>query len=375
MYDVKNIETNKLYNVKKSNIVLGVIGADCHAVGNKILYSVLTQKGFNVTNLGVMVNQDEFIDAAIETGADAILVSSIYGHGEIDCMGFRGKCIERGLEEIILYVGGNLVIGKHTFNDVENLFSKMGFNRVFHPNVDLHDMAAILEDDIKHENTAWGKVNPVKQGKVKIAVVMTARYFAPKLIALFKAQHKEIELEVEILTREDVINQLENNKVDLAIMGRPPTNLSLESKWFSDHPYVLIAAADHPLAGLKNIHPEQLEKETFFTREADSGTRMMLDHYMFSNKLNPRNIQEITSIESIKQSVMAGMGVAIMSLHTVGLEYQTGHLVVLDIENMPIVKAWYILHMERKLLNPAATTFKAFMQSEAVEYMKDYLPV
>jgi methylaspartate mutase sigma subunit len=133
---------------QKSTVVLGVIGADCHAVGNTILNSVLTRLGFHVVNLGVMVSQDEFIDAAIETGAQAILVSSIYGHGEIDCMGFRGRCIERGLENIVLYVGGNLVIGKRPFAEVEALFATMGFDRVFSPSADLNTMAALLRQDI-----------------------------------------------------------------------------------------------------------------------------------------------------------------------------------------------------------------------------------
>ena len=93
--------------MQKPTIVIGVIGADCHAVGNKVLDRVFSQHNFNVINLGVMVSQDEYIDAAIETGAQAIVVSSIYGHGEVDCLGMRERCIERGLGEILLYVGGN----------------------------------------------------------------------------------------------------------------------------------------------------------------------------------------------------------------------------------------------------------------------------
>src|SRR5579883_2670336 len=100
---------------EKVKVVLGVIGADCHAVGNKVIASVLEPLGIELINLGVMVSQDEFIDAAVETGADAILVSSIYGHGEIDCLGLRERCVERGLADIILYVGGNLVVGKREF--------------------------------------------------------------------------------------------------------------------------------------------------------------------------------------------------------------------------------------------------------------------
>ncbi len=128
--------------------ILGVIGSDCHAVGNKILEHALVSEGIKVVNLGVMVSQDEFIDAAIETGAQAILVASIYGHGEIDCDGLRGRCLERGLDRIVLYVGGNLVIGKRDFSDVEALFRGMGYDRVFPPTVDLKQMADLLKQDV-----------------------------------------------------------------------------------------------------------------------------------------------------------------------------------------------------------------------------------
>lgn len=133
----------------KGKIVLGVIGADCHAVGNRILNDFFQTHGFSVENLGVMVSQEEFIDAAIETGADAILVSSLYGHGEIDCAGFRDHCIERGLDNVVLYVGGNLVVGKTPFSEVEEKFKAMGYNRVFNPSVELEDVAAFLEQDIQ----------------------------------------------------------------------------------------------------------------------------------------------------------------------------------------------------------------------------------
>jgi methylaspartate mutase sigma subunit len=129
-------------------VILGVIGSDCHAVGNKIIEHALVREGIAVVNLGVMVSQDEFIDAAIETGARAILVSSIYGHGEIDCDGLRGRCLERGLDGVLLYVGGNLVIGKRDFPEVERLFRGMGYDRVFPPTIDLREVAACLRQDV-----------------------------------------------------------------------------------------------------------------------------------------------------------------------------------------------------------------------------------
>jgi methylaspartate mutase sigma subunit len=114
-------------------IVLGVIGSDCHAVGNKILDHALTEAGYNVVNIGVLSPQEDFINAAIETNANAILVSSLYGHGEIDCRGMREKCDEAGLNGIKLYVGGNIVVGKQNWEDVYGRFIAMGFDRVYPP--------------------------------------------------------------------------------------------------------------------------------------------------------------------------------------------------------------------------------------------------
>lgn len=130
----------------KKTIVTGVIGADVHAVGNKILTYALEQAGFNVVNLGVMVSQEEYIEAAIETKADAILVSSLYGHGEIDCSGLREKCNEAGLKDIPLLAGGNLVVGKQNFEDVEQRFMAMGFTRVYPPGTKIEKTIADLNE-------------------------------------------------------------------------------------------------------------------------------------------------------------------------------------------------------------------------------------
>lgn len=121
-------------------VVIGVIGADVHAVGNKIIDFALQEAGFNVVNLGVMVSQEEFVQAAIETDADAILVSSLYGHGEIDCQGLREKCDEAGLDGIQLIAGGNLVVGKQNFEEVEDRFISMGFNKVTPPGTPIEDI-------------------------------------------------------------------------------------------------------------------------------------------------------------------------------------------------------------------------------------------
>ncbi|MBZ4646095.1 MAG: methylaspartate mutase sigma subunit [Clostridiales bacterium] len=134
--------------MSQKTLVMGVIGADVHAIGNKILEYAFKQAGFKVVNLGVMVSQEEYIKAAIETAADAILVSSLYGHGEMDCRGLREKCDEAGLENIPLYVGGNLVVGKTPFEEVEKKFKEMGFQRVYPPGTPPEVTIADLKKDL-----------------------------------------------------------------------------------------------------------------------------------------------------------------------------------------------------------------------------------
>jgi methylaspartate mutase sigma subunit len=130
-------------------IVLGVIGSDCHAVGNKILDHGLTEAGYNVINIGVLSPQEDFINAAIETNADAILVSSLYGHGEIDCRGLREKCDEAGLKGIKLYVGGNIVVGKQNWEEVYDRFKAMGFDRVYPPGTSVETAVGHLREDLE----------------------------------------------------------------------------------------------------------------------------------------------------------------------------------------------------------------------------------
>ncbi len=133
----------------KLTLVTGVIGADTHIVGNRILSMALEKEGFKVVALGALTPAEDFIKAAIETAADAILVSSLYGQGELDCRGFRNMCVEAGLDDITLYVGGNLVVGKQSWEDVESRYRDMGFDRAFPPGTRTPDVVEMLDEDLK----------------------------------------------------------------------------------------------------------------------------------------------------------------------------------------------------------------------------------
>lgn len=135
--------------MKTPTVVIGVIGSDCHAVGNKIIEFTLKESGFNVVNIGVLSPQEDFINAAVETKADAIIVSSLYGQGEIDCRGMKEKCEEAGLKDVLLYIGGNIVVGKQNFTDVERRFKGMGFDRVYPPGTPIEVTIKQLKIDLK----------------------------------------------------------------------------------------------------------------------------------------------------------------------------------------------------------------------------------
>lgn len=135
------------------NIVLGVIGADCHAVGNKILEIAFRDAGFTVHNLGVMVPQEEFVAAAIETNARALIISSLCGHAEIDCRGLRERCVEAGIGDILLYLGGNLTVGEADFQEVQQRFTAMGFDRVFPPGTMPEEGIEALRADLAARGT------------------------------------------------------------------------------------------------------------------------------------------------------------------------------------------------------------------------------
>lgn len=130
-------------------VVLGVLGVDAHVVGNKIMAHALEESGFRVVNIGTFSSQEDFIRAAIESAADALMVGSLCGHGEMECRNFRDNCIEAGIGNIHMVVGGNLVVGKQNWNDVEKRFQEMGFNRVYPPGISPKKVIEDLIQDLK----------------------------------------------------------------------------------------------------------------------------------------------------------------------------------------------------------------------------------
>ena len=208
----------------------------------------------------------------------------------------------------------------------------------------------------------------IKGGRVAAGVVCTAKYFAPKALAAFKVQHPGVDLRLSVRNRQETITALRELTLDLAIMGRPPENLDLESQALGEHPHVIVAAGRHPLAG-REVTIAGLGDETFFIREQGSGTRMLMESLFLSAKFTPNVGMEIGSNETIKQAVIAGLGIAFISAHTVAVELADGRLTELKVEGLPVLRKWYVVRLREKAVMPAAEAMWRFLASEGHTFL------
>lgn len=222
---------------------------------------------------------------------------------------------------------------------------------------------------IKNAQDSLAALAGLRKGLVSVALVSTAKYFVPKLIALFKQSYPEIELRITVSNRETLIQLLHNNEIDLAIMGRPPQGMDVLSFPLARHPHVIIAAPDHPLASRRRIKPEELAEETFLIREEGSGTRLAMEAFFDEVGVQPQRGMVMGSNETIKQAVIAGLGLGFISLHTLALELKAGELAVLDVKGMPLMRTWYAAHLRNKNLSPATAAFKEFIVRQAGGYL------
>jgi DNA-binding transcriptional LysR family regulator len=205
----------------------------------------------------------------------------------------------------------------------------------------------------------------VKRGHLDISVASTANYFATRLLASFINDYSEVSFSLDVTNRATLLRQLEQNDKDMVIMGKPPENRGLETEAFMENPLVVIAPPDHPLAGEAGIPLKRLENEPFVVREPGSGTFIAMERFFKERGVRFKTGMQMTSNEAIKQAVEAGLGLGIVSIHTLELELETGRLVVLDMVDFPILRHWYVVHRQGKRLSPVAQAFKEFVLSQA----------
>ena len=218
---------------------------------------------------------------------------------------------------------------------------------------------------LKEAGDLMAKLRRVQGGRVTLGMVSTAEYFLPRLLARFRAQHPAVELRLLVGNREQLVRLLHDNEVDLAVMGRPPRELDTRAEPFAAHPLGVIAAPENPLARRGEIAPKALDQEPFIVREAGSGTRAAMEEFFREHRIAATPIMEMTSNETIKQAVIANMGLAFVSLHTVALELSVGQLALLDVTGLPLVRRWYVVNVQGKTLSPAAEAFRYFILDRA----------
>ena len=201
----------------------------------------------------------------------------------------------------------------------------------------------------------------MRSGTLKLGAVSTAKYFVPSLLAEFAPAYPGVSIRFDVANREQIVRQLADNEIDLAIMGRPPRELHTVAEPFSRHALLVVAAPGHPLVGRKNLPLSKLADEPFLIRERGSGTRAVMERTFRDRGVRWHATMEITSNETIKQSVMAGLGISFLSIHTVGLELATGRLVALHVRGLPVMRDWYVIHLRDKRLTPVTAAFRDFL--------------
>ncbi len=202
-------------------------------------------------------------------------------------------------------------------------------------------------------------------GRLSVCIASTVNYFATRLISRFGQAYPTVQISLDVTNRHDLLKRLVSNEPDLVLMGRPPSSADLVSTAFMDNPLVIIANPHHPLADKSKVPISQLSDETFVLREPGSGTRAAMEEVFAKYSIKPNISTQLSGNESIKQAVEAGLGLALVSFHTVDLELKANRLITLDVEHFPIIKQWHMGHRSGKQLSATAQAFWDFVISES----------
>lgn len=217
---------------------------------------------------------------------------------------------------------------------------------------------------LKEAEDMLARLRGLKGGRVVIGMVSTAEHFLPRLLARFRQEHAQVEIRLQLGNREQLGRALLDNDVDLAVMGRAPQELAARAEPFAANPLAVVAAASHPLARKRRLAPAALAEQPFIVREPGSGTRAAMEQFFGEHRIAPPAIMEMSSNETIKQAVLADMGLAFLSLHTVAQELALKQLRVLDVAGLPLMRRWHIVNLQARVLSPAAEAFRYFVLEE-----------
>ncbi|MBW7902372.1 MAG: LysR family transcriptional regulator [Rhodocyclaceae bacterium] len=230
----------------------------------------------------------------------------------------------------------------------------------------VHHALRIL-GEIKDAEASLNSLAGAESGQISVGLVSTAKYFMPRLLATFAQAHPGIDVQFTVGNRAMLLQKLQDNAIDLAVMGRIPVEIDAHGEAIARHPYVLVGPSGHPLRDARGFDLHELRSETFLLREEGSGSRRVAEE-MFKNHLfSPARTISMGSNETIKQAVMAGMGISLLSLHTLPLELKTGEVSILRAVGTPVERTWYVVHMNAKRLMPACREFRGFLMEATAQ--------
>jgi DNA-binding transcriptional LysR family regulator len=246
------------------------------------------------------------------------------------------------------------------------LFEQMG-KKIFLTEVgkEVYAFSRAIAQQFRDIESVLDDMKGVKRGTLSLTVTSTGKYFAPYLLAAFLKRHPGTQVHLEVTNREEVVQQLQDNTPDMAIMGTPPENIELTAQAFMQNPLVIIARPDHPLAQMSRIPLSRLAQETFILRERGSGTRNAVERFFDQRGVRLNTSMEMSRNEAIKHAVMAGLGLGIVSLHTLEFELELNRIAILSVEGFPVMKEWYLVHRKGKRMSPIAQAFHDFVLNEA----------
>lgn len=235
--------------------------------------------------------------------------------------------------------------------------------------------ASEIANTLTKASEAMASLRGTHMGILKIGLVSTTRYFLPTLLVEFKKDYPNVQIKVDVKNREQLIELVRESEIDIAIMGKPPKALNARTEPFANHPHLFIASPKHPLAHKANLAPQVLNKVEIISREQGSGTRYIMEKYMSEHGLSPLVRMEMSGNETIKQAVIANLGISFVSLHTIGQEIANQQIVVLDIQHTPVIRVWHVVTPNKRKPSEAAEAFRHFMLEKAEGILNDLFVV
>ena len=226
---------------------------------------------------------------------------------------------------------------------------------------------------LKEADDAVARFKGLESGLLSIGLVSTAKYFVPHLLARFHERHPGVDIQLQVTgNRKQLVSMLDENEVDLAVMGRAPRELAARAEAFAEHRLIFICPPGHPLLSLQRWPVEVLAPYPLLVREKGSGTRHAMEEFFRERRFEARIGMEMSSNETIKQAVMAGLGISFLSLHTLGLELRNALIRVVEVEDTPIIRTWNVVHLRAKALSPAAGAFRRFILEHGEGFLREH---